>query len=240
MRYVGAAVAGLFGAALGWALVAGATILIGDLVGVPQGDGGFAMSAFFGIGPIGGVIGLVLGIWLVLRRGGGAGGWGASARRVAIVLGIIVATVGGVAAYLYETRPLLGSSSGAAPRLDFEIRLAQGLALPGPPEKIQINLNTEKNRMPGSVAAVRRDDGRIILPGSVELHYYSSWRLLDVVFTPGAPVHIFDLKLAARPGHMTAFGPWRPVDMTAEADQQPKPVTGTPAYEIRTRVVYPD
>ena len=96
--------------------------------------------------------------------------------------------------------------------------------------------------MPGHIFAkrTRQEGDRAIIAGSVELYYRSSWRLLEVVMAPGAPARIFDLKLAARPGHMKTYGPWWPVDLIASGADQPRPAPDTEAYELRVRVVYRD
>lgn len=63
MRFVIAVLAGMIGLALGWIIAAFAFLAIGGLVGVSDFEGKRAMLAFFGAGPIGGVAGLVAGVW---------------------------------------------------------------------------------------------------------------------------------------------------------------------------------
>lgn len=65
MRYILGFLSGLLGALAGWS---GLAALIVMLAG-PDRDGGIAMGAFFDIGPIGGVVGFVAGIWLFARFG---------------------------------------------------------------------------------------------------------------------------------------------------------------------------
>ena len=57
--------AGILGMLAGWA---GLAFLVVSLAGHDQ-DGGIAMGAFFQIGPIGGVIGFIVGVWLFLKFG---------------------------------------------------------------------------------------------------------------------------------------------------------------------------
>ncbi len=241
MTYLIAIIAGTAGAALGWVAAAALTIAIGSLLGASDFEGGLAMQAAFGIGPIGGMLGLVLGIWLALRKRGHRNASALSWR-----IPVVIAAIGCIAAsalwYLYETRPLLASSGSGTPRLDFELRLPPGAELAAPADAIRIELNTEQNRMPGRVRdkAARKDGDRAVATGSVELAYRSSWRLLDVMTGPGEPSRIFDLKLPARPRHMKDFGPWRRIDFVAIGDQQPQPAGPSEAYELRSRVVYPD
>ncbi len=64
MRAIIAVLAGLVGLVLGWAIAAFGFLIVGGLLGVSDFEGQRAMLAFFAIGPIGGLIGLVLGVWL--------------------------------------------------------------------------------------------------------------------------------------------------------------------------------
>lgn len=240
MTWLVAIIAGIVGAALGWAVAFGVTLAIGTLAG--GSDFEIAMLAMWAVGPIGGLAGLIAGVFLALRRQGPV-----RLSAVALKVPVVALAIGGLAWAggwaLYEMRPTLGTSSSGPPRLDFEIKLPPGIVPPEQPGRIGIQLNTERNRMPGEIspARTRQEDGRAVLAGSVELYFRSSWRLLEVAMSPGEPNRIFDLKLAARPGHMTKYGPWRRVDFTAEGTEQPRQVPSTgDAYELRYRVVYRD
>ncbi|KAB2920839.1 MAG: hypothetical protein F9K29_00795 [Hyphomicrobiaceae bacterium] len=241
MTYVLATLAGAIGAALGWAAAAALALLIGTFVGASNFEGALGMFAVWAIGPAGGLIGLVAGGWLVLRKRGHRS-FSAVALRIPLIVAAVAAIGAGVLWYLYETRPNLGTSSSGTPRLDFEIRLPPGIAPTGQPSAIRIELNTERNRMPGQVfdKGFRQDGDRMIMAGAVELHYRSSWRLLEVTMAPGEPARIFDLKLPSRPRHMKHFGPWRRVDFIAAGSEQPRPAPASEGFEIRTRVVYRD
>jgi hypothetical protein len=59
---------GLAGAIVGWVAAAAVTILLGGYFGLNEFEGQRSMTAIFGIGPMGGVVGLVLGFWLTMRR----------------------------------------------------------------------------------------------------------------------------------------------------------------------------
>lgn len=241
MTYVLAIIAGIVGAAIGWTAAAALAIGVGSLLGMSNFEGALGMQAIFGVGPVGGLAGLVLGIWLVLRKRGHRSGAGL-AWRIPVVILAIGGVVAGIAYYFYEMRTNLGTSSSGAPRLDFEIRLRPGTVFSAPASSIRVQLNTEHNRMPGNVfdKGGRQDNDRPVVVGSVDLAYRSSWRLMEVIVSPGEPALIFDLKLPARPGHMRDFGPWRRVDFVATGDQQPRRATEADAYDIRTRVVYRD
>jgi len=67
LTYVLAFFSALAGLVLGWLVAAFGTLILGSAFGLRDFEGERAMVAFFGIGPLGGVIGLVLGIW-VWRR----------------------------------------------------------------------------------------------------------------------------------------------------------------------------
>lgn len=58
---------GLAGAVIGWIAAAAATLLLGGYFGLTEFEGERSMTAVFGIGPMGGVIGLIVGLWLAVR-----------------------------------------------------------------------------------------------------------------------------------------------------------------------------
>jgi hypothetical protein len=64
VQYVLAVLFGLVGLVLGWAVAAFGTLVLGSAFGLSDFEGERAMTAFFAIGPLGGLIGMVLGIWL--------------------------------------------------------------------------------------------------------------------------------------------------------------------------------
>jgi hypothetical protein len=64
VKYVLAVLFGLVGLVLGWAVAAFGTLVLGSAFGLSDFEGERAMTAFFAIGPLGGLIGMVLGIWL--------------------------------------------------------------------------------------------------------------------------------------------------------------------------------
>ncbi|MCU4180644.1 hypothetical protein [Bosea sp. BH3] len=60
----------LAGLVLGWFMTAAGALVVGELAGVSQFEGAFAMGAVFQLGPLGGLFGAVLGGWLGWRRAG--------------------------------------------------------------------------------------------------------------------------------------------------------------------------
>lgn len=68
MRYILAALIGLVGLVLGWLAAAFGTLALGSAFGLSDFEGERAMVAFFGIGPVGGLAGLIIALWLWARR----------------------------------------------------------------------------------------------------------------------------------------------------------------------------
>jgi hypothetical protein len=229
---------GLLGAVVGWIVAAAITLGVGGHYGLTDFEGARAMTAIFGIGPMGGVVGLIIGTWLGLRlRKGSAVGGSAVLVRLPLVLTAIMGLVGITYVVLYQMSPIL-SPDGAAPRLAFEIRLPPNSA---PPAGAEIQLITEKNTMPAvlDASAARQDGDRPVLVGEVELYYRSSFRLLELKAT-GLPEHLFVLHLGARPGHDKDFRDWQQVSNVGNGTNQPRQATANDAYHIRYRVVWPD
>ena len=65
MRIILGFLSGVLGALAGWSGLAALVVMLAG----PDRDGGIAMGAFFDIGPIGGVVGLIAGVWLFVRFG---------------------------------------------------------------------------------------------------------------------------------------------------------------------------
>ena len=68
MKVLITVLSGLAGAIIGWVAAAALTIAFGGYFGLTEFEGQRSMTAIFGIGPIGGVVGLIAGLWLALRR----------------------------------------------------------------------------------------------------------------------------------------------------------------------------
>ena len=86
MNYVRLALAGTTGAAIGWLLTLGAA----HLFGFADFRGGSAMIAVLGVGPVGGLAGLVFGIALSLYLRGVPGSFLSIAERVWTVVAVIL------------------------------------------------------------------------------------------------------------------------------------------------------
>lgn len=68
MRYVLAVLIGIVGLIFGWLVAAFGTLVLGSAFGLRDFEGERAMLAFFAIGPVGGLLGIVIAIWLWSRR----------------------------------------------------------------------------------------------------------------------------------------------------------------------------
>jgi hypothetical protein len=67
VKYVIAALAGVVGLALGWLVAAFGFLIIGGMIGVSDFEGQRPMLAFFAVGPIGGLVGLITGVWAAIK-----------------------------------------------------------------------------------------------------------------------------------------------------------------------------
>jgi MFS family permease len=235
MRVILAILAGLVGAAAGWAATAFGALIISGYLGMSDFEGGRAMTAFFGFGPVGGLLGLVAGIWLALRAGSPDRNLGVMAKRGAIALGAIVLLAAGVFAYL-STFDEVAERNGPTPLAEFEIRLPAGMPAPAR-EGLRIVLDTDKNQTDAALHTdwLRKDGARAVLVGSVPLYVNTTQRII-VLRSTGRPDFLFKLKLAGDPRGSPAMGPWQKVDFAAEAQMQPRPPQAGEDYEIRYRV----
>jgi hypothetical protein len=233
MTYVLAVLLALVGAALGFAFGSAAAGLVALVLGITSFEGASGYFAVFVGGPIGAFAGLVAGALLALRRFGGHRTFAALAGRLAVVTAsALVLVAGGVGAF-WLMRPLV-NANGPAPQLVFEIRLPQGV-LPADGKDAEVELQTSKNRMPATLQAGRREDGRDVLSGSVEI-YYRTWRRTLVLTLPDKTDVLFDLSLGLTPAHDKAFGAWQRADYIARAgDGEARRTTEADRYEIRYR-----
>ena len=235
MTYVLALLAGILGAGLGFALGAAGAAVLAPMLGISGFEGASGYFAVFVGGPIGALLGLVLGASLVLRRAGHRG-FGAIAGRLALVVAGVAVTAGAVLGGFWIMRPVT-NANGPAPQLVFEIRLPPGATPPGS-KGHAIELQTSKNRMPGSLETPRLEEGRPVIAGSVEL-YFRTWQRMLVLTVPDKTDVLFDLSLGLSPGHTKSFSVWQRADYIAEPgkDKARRTTTADP-YEIRYRIVW--
>ena len=233
MTYVLAILAALVGGGLGAVLGAAAAGALAAALGISSFEGASGYFAVFIGGPIGALLGLVVGPLLVLRRAGHRR-IGALVPRLAIVwfgaVAIVAAGLGG----FWAMRPLV-NPNGPAPRLVFEIRLPPSAVAPNAADS-PVELQTSRNRMPATMQPGWRDGDREVLAGSVEL-YYRIWQRVLVLTMPDRSDVLFDISLGLTPEATKSFGPWQRAEFVAQPGEgRPRRATPTDRYEVRYRV----
>jgi MFS family permease len=238
MRTVVRLLGGLVGAGAGFAAGALASYLIMGWLGVSDFEGQRATTAAILFGPIGGLIGIVLGSMLALRLTSGNSRAGAAVLWSGLSLVVLIA-VGGAGlglAWLGSDRPL--GNNGAAPRLLFEVRIPDDMNIADNGRGVRVTLDTDRNQMPAEMTGVTdHADEWLVLAGEVELYYRTAQRLLVVDLGSGKQ-HIFDLGLPASPSQTEAWGPWRRVDYVVASPEQQSAAPPGPEdrSEMRSRV----
>jgi hypothetical protein len=196
------------------------------------------MLAFLGIGPIGGLVGMIVAVWAVLRYRGGKRSAGAVAGRGALVVLAIAALSAGGLYLLYETNAPI-NPGGPAPRLIFEIRLPASAVLPGSSQEVDIEMHSEHERIPADFADNwrRLEDGRPVLAGHVELYQRTPQRLL-VLRLSEQPARLFRLDIGRNPSGSKEFGAWQRVSFVDDmkADSHPRMPSSDDDFDIRYRV----
>jgi len=237
MTYALALLAGIVGGALGCALGIAAAAALAAALGISSFEGASGYFAVFIGGPIGGVLGLVLGPALVLRRAGHRS-FGALGGRLALVIVGIIGIGGAVLGGFWILRPVL-NSGGPAPQLVFELRLPPGAA-PTNINDWSIELQTSRNRMPGTLEAAREEQGRTVIPGRVEM-YFRTWSRLLVATMPDKTDLLFEVRLGLSPAHSRTFGAWQRARYIGEPGKgEARGATTADQYEIRYRAEWPD
>jgi MFS family permease len=236
MTYLLAILAGAAGAAIAYLIGAFGALLIATSMAVPDREGALGYFAFFFVGPIAGVIGLIVGIWVVLRYWGGHRSFPALAGRGLLVIGAIAALV---VAGIFIRLQTLPTFQGPEPRLGFEIRLPAGK--PAPDKRaVTIELHTDKNTSDALLFDdwLRQDGNRQVLHGQVPLYFRTSQRIL-VLKLAGEPDRLFTLRLWASPSYTRDFGAWQKLDFVAAANEQPRRPGPGDEFELRFRVFDP-
>jgi MFS family permease len=228
--------AGVVGACIGWLVTGFVADAILGVGGMSDINGGRAMVAFFTFGPIGAVAGLILGVWLVLRRR--IGNWSfAQVAGYAAFIALLCVGIGAVyVGYLYLNDDIL-VHNGPSPILRFEIRLPPTATLPSDLDSVKVDLETDKNTMPGTLDdEIKTADGRKFLSGGVEVYFRTSKRFL-VLRLPGQPDRLFELKLASNPKASAEYGPWQPLDyIDDDPNGQLRKAGADEGYEVRYRI----
>jgi hypothetical protein len=234
MRLLLAGLAGVAAAFCGWLATGAAAVWIAGLFGVSDFEGERGTFAFLFVGPLGGLTCMVAAVWLVLRRGYGAGR-PAALGRVALVLAGIAAVA--AIAVAVRLRMVDTYTDELPPQLVFEVRLAPPVSADGQ-AAIDVELQTDRNTA-GAVflePRPRSEHGAQVVSGIVELARKTSSRILVVSLADGSE-RLFRLRLSRDPPSTPAFGAWHRPDHLARKGSPD--VTEAPAddpVELRWRV----
>ena len=218
MRFILGLLSALLGALAGWSALAALVIMLAG----PDRDGGIAMGAFFNIGPIGGVVGLVVGIWLFVRFGivrntapPAAPESADPAPRRATRLSLpFAATVLLIATSLtwwgwYEFIRSPNLSRGFM-TLAIEFRLPAGMTLPDNEEDVHIEVEEATGYANALLPANWRahDGDRKAIIASASLMYKTRHRAVSLTL-PGIPTQSWPIDLPSDPDPTPGFSPWR-------------------------------
>jgi MFS family permease len=218
MRFILGILSGLLGALAGWF---GLAFLVISLAG-PDRDGGIAMGAFFNIGPIGGLVGFVAGIWLFTKIGfvresppsPDADKSDAAARQqtrisrpfVTVVL-VIAAILAWWAWYELIRSPYL---THGFMTLNLQFRLPPGMSLPPSSEDVQIAVaegDAQAMVMLGQ-SWHGHDGDRPVILATASLMRKASQRVVSLSL-PGIPEQNWRLDLSYDPDPTPGYSDWR-------------------------------
>jgi hypothetical protein len=218
MRFILGFLSALLGLLAGWsALAALVTMLAG-----PDRDGGIAMGAVFNIGPIGGVVGLVAGLWLFTRigfvRNSGAPpvvetseATPRPATRLsfpfAVTLLLITAGLAWWGWYEFIRSPYL---SHGFMTLELQFRLPAGMTLPDDKEDVQIEVEEARGYATALLPMKWRahDGDRAAIIASASLMYKTRHRTVSLTL-PGIPAQAWPIDLPSDPDPTPGYSPWR-------------------------------
>jgi hypothetical protein len=235
MTYLLALVAAIGGALLGFFLGAGAGSVLATALGVSSFEGASGYFAI-AIGLLGGLIGLLTGGTLMLRRRGHRGFGAMGGRLILVLAGLAALVFAGVQIRLATLENFPG---GLNPQLHFEIRLPAGAPEPNR-RLLDFEMQAGSQRSGGLLKDewLRRDGERLVLSGFVPLYTRTAQRVL-VMSQGDGPKVAFLIRLSATPKVSEQFGEWQAGGMvlTSPPESQPHATTGPDArYEIRYRV----
>jgi hypothetical protein len=218
MRFILGLLSALLGMLAGWA---GLAALVVTLAG-PDRDGGIAMGAFFNIGPIGGIAGLIAGIWLFMRLGlvrnatpqqatetSDAAPRPAARLSLAFAIPVLLITAGLAWWGWYELIRSPYLSHGFM-TLDIEFRLPAGMTLPDKEEDLKIAVEEAQGYANALLPANWRahDGDRRAIIASASLSYKTRHRAVSLTL-PGLPTQSWPIDLPSDPDPTPGFSPWR-------------------------------
>jgi hypothetical protein len=212
MRFILGLLSGLIGLLAGWS---GLAALVVALSG-PDRDGGVAMGAFFTIGPVGGVFGLIAGIWLfnrigVVRDGAPSNGPPAARARLSYPFAVTILLLAAGLAYWawYELIRSPYLSHGFM-TLDLQFRLPSGMSLPADKKDVQIEVEER-----GGYAIIDlselwhgHDGDRQVILATASLSYKTHHRVISLTL-PGMLTETWRLDLSSDPDPTPGYTAWR-------------------------------
>jgi hypothetical protein len=219
MRFVLGFLSGLLGMLAGWFALA---MLVASLAG-PDRDGGIAMGAFFEIGPFGGLVGFVIGVWLFIKKGIVRAGVSppdpalpsAPARlartRISRPFAVaILALAGGLAWWGWYELIRSPYLTHGFMTLNLQFKLPPGSPLPSDVKLVHIGVwegDRETDVMLGELWHGHEGDHQVIL-ASATLSMKTSTRTVSLEL-PGLPELSWQLDLSSDPDPTPGYTRWR-------------------------------
>jgi hypothetical protein len=218
MRIILGILSALLGALAGWSGLAALVVMLAG----PDRDGGIAMGAFFDIGPIGGVAGLIAGIWLFVRFGlvrnatpQPAAETSDAAPRPAARLSLpfaipVLLIAAGLAWWGWYELIRSPYLSHGYMTLAIEFRLPAGMTLPDKEEDVHIEIEEATGYANAMLPANWRahDGDRKAIIASTSLMYKTRHRVVSLTL-PGIPTQSWPIDLPSDPDPTPGFSPWR-------------------------------
>jgi hypothetical protein len=219
MRFVLGLLSGLLGMLTGWFALA---ILVISLAG-PDRDGGIAMGAFFEIGPVGGLVGFVIGVWLFIKKGivreraspPDAALPIAAARlartRISRPFAVaILALAGGLAWWGWYELIRSPYLTHGFMTLELQFKLPSGSSLPSDVKDVHIGVWEGDRQTDVTLSRLwhgHEGDRQVIL-ASAMLSMKTSARTVFLEL-PGLPQQTWQLDLSSDPDPTSGYAPWR-------------------------------
>ena len=229
MRFIIGFLSGVLGLLAGWAALAA---LVVGLAG-PDRDGGIAMGAVFNIGPIGGLVGFVAGVWLFIKIGmvaqttssaqatsspdversdaAPAPALAPARTRVSPIFAVaVLALTAGLAWWGWYELIRSPYLTHGFMTLELQFRLPPGMALP--PEATDVHITVmEGQQHAGVMVGVRwrgTDGDRRVILAKATLSMKTSQRVVGLEL-PGVPEQTWQVDLPSDPDPTPGYSPWR-------------------------------
>jgi hypothetical protein len=231
--YLWAILAGVAGAVAGWFVTGVVAAWVAGLLGMSDFEGARGMFAFLFIGPIGGLVTMLLAIWAALRVARGRAPFAPTLARVGLVLAAIAAIAGAGIGLRLATIDTYGDE--APPTLEFEIRVPAAMT-PADRSGVRVELHTDRSVGDGYFADpwLRPDGDREVIAGGIPLAFKTVSRLL-VVSLPGQPTRLFRLRLSRDPPSTSVLSDWQSPDFV-DAPGASQPTAAPPDDPVALRV----